>query len=625
MAMNDLKEIIKENGYDNKTTCEKVLDDMEFYEPIHAIWLYSGSKGLSNIINQALRQQDIDLLYKCRHFIRDLSNKLTELRQKLPTTLRVYHGVVLPRESFKKVKHIAHQRTFVSTFGYLSTSKKREVAESFFNNEKRGTDESGVSVMFEIDIDNSTNVIAADISQLSQFPEEEEVLFDIDSTFEIFEIDFDEEQQSCTIHMRTSTYGSELTSKYLLYNETELDRLSVELLFGRLITDMGEFEKSIKYFKRLVDKENIDQIDLRINLGRAYAFKGDYDTAKKYYDAAARDLETNENSLKMAEILNQLGWLDNALGDYKLAIEKYRKSLELYNTSQSSGYWQIKGDLHTNIAMAQTTLSLFDEAKKELKSSYECMIEAQLSTDHPDFSQHQINLGKICQRQGDYDNAKDHYNTALNMRKRALPPGHLDIGKVLHNLGSVTGEACSVTGEAGNDYDKALTYLHESLVINENAVGKVHPETALVLSSIANVYQCRGEHELGLQYQLKVLKLYETIYDNKDHEDIARVLNNIGELYRRMKDCNRAFLYLYGALEMRITVLGNDHFDTGTTRINLAETYRDTNDYQTATYHAQRGMQAWRKKLLDSAIYMREGEELLLELSRLISQNEPAG
>jgi tetratricopeptide (TPR) repeat protein len=381
---------------------------------------------------------------------------------------------------------------------------------------------------------------------------------------------------------------------------------------------MGEFEKSIKYFERLVNKEKIDQTDLRINLGRAYALKGDYDTAKKYYDAAARDLETNENSLKMAEILNQLGWLDNALGDYKSAIEKYQKSLELYNTSQSSGYWQIKGDLHTNIAIAQITLSLFDEAKQELESSYECMIKAQLPTDHPDFSQHQINLGRICQLRGKYDKADQYYKTALEMRKRALPPGHLDIGKILHSLGSVT-------GEAGIDYEKSLTYLRESLVINENAVGKEHPETAIVLSSIANVYLCRNELPQALEYQRKVLKLYQKIYPDKDHQDIARLLSNIGELYRRMKKYKQAFIYLNIALEMRIRMLGEDHFDTGTAHVNLAETYRDTHDYQTAMEHAQRGMQAWRKKLFDSATYMDEGEALLVELSRLISQNGPVG
>ncbi|CAF2737257.1 unnamed protein product [Rotaria sp. Silwood2] len=83
----------------------------------------------------------------------------------------------------------------------------------------------------------------------------------------------DEEKHLYTIRMRTSTYGSELTNEYLRYNEKELDRLSVEILFGRLITDMGEY-KSINYFQRLVDKENVDQINVQINLGRAYVLKG---------------------------------------------------------------------------------------------------------------------------------------------------------------------------------------------------------------------------------------------------------------------------------------------------------------------------------------------------------------
>jgi hypothetical protein len=36
-------------------------------------------------------------------------------------------------------------------------------------------------------------------------------------------------------------------------------------------------------------------------------------------------------------------------------------------------------------------------------------------------------------------------------------------------------------------------------------------------------------------------------------------------------------------------------------------------------------MELWRKKLLPSAIYMKEGEALLVELRRLISQKDPIG
>ncbi|CAF5227464.1 unnamed protein product, partial [Rotaria magnacalcarata] len=145
------------------------------------------------------------------------------------------------------------------------------VAEQFSSNQKSVTDESGVSVMFEIDIDDETNVIVADISEHSKFHQEEEVLFDIDSTFEVLHVNFDEVKQLYTIQMRTSTYGNELANEYLRYNQKELDRLNVELLFGQLIADMGEFEKSIEYFKRFIDQDNINPVDIRINLGWVYA------------------------------------------------------------------------------------------------------------------------------------------------------------------------------------------------------------------------------------------------------------------------------------------------------------------------------------------------------------------
>lgn len=526
-AMDDLKKVVKDYYYDDKRRPIKILDKLANYVPDDAIRLYTEQASISMIINEALRQQDIDLLYKYRHFIRDLSQALTQSKLSLSDTLRVYRGTVFSRENFNKLKHVARRGNFVSTFGYLSTSKDRGVAEMFADNKSTGIDKSSVSVILEIDVDKNISVIAADISSYSKFSQEEEILFDIDSTFEILEVNIDEETQSCIIHMKTSTHGSDLANEYLAYNEKELDHLSVEILFGRLMTNMGEFEKSIKYFERLIDRDNIDQINVRIHWGRAYTFDGDYDNAKKYFSEAS-NLETNKNSIKMAEIIYNLGLLDNTLGDYNSAIEKYTESLALYNINQSSGMWQIKADIHTNIAIAQTSLSHFDEARQELDSSYECMRAAGLPRNHPDYSQHEISLGKIWQSRGDYDKAEAHYLTALEVRKSTLPPGHLDIGQVLYRLGSVV-------GEVGNDYEKALTYLHESLVINENAVGVEHPATVLVWSGIANVYLLQNRFEEALKYQLKTLELYQDIYDNKDHEDTARVLNNTGELYRRKK------------------------------------------------------------------------------------------
>ena len=616
MAMEDLKEEVIAYYSDNKMKLDTLLEELEWYDANNVIWWYSRQASLSSVINQALRQQDIDLVYKCRHFIRDLSQALTELQKSLPATLKVYRGAVLSTESFKKLKHIVRQRTFISTFGYLSTSKNRQVALLFASNNPTFTDETDVSVMFEIDVDNASYVVAADVSQKSNFPEEEEVLFDMDSTFEILKANFDEDKQLYTVCMRTSTYGSELMREYLRYNESELDHLSVEILFGRLIADMGEFDRSISYFENLLDKESVSQTDVRINLGRGYGLKGDYETAYKYFDNA-RNCNVHGNLPKMAEIIYHLGWLDNILGDYNSAIEKFRKSLELYGMSQNSCYWQMRGILHTNIAMAQTTLDHFDEAEQELDSSYECMNRARLPADHPDFTQRQMNLGRICQQRGAYDKAYRYYKAALEMRKRALPPEHPDLGKTLYNLGSVT-------GEAGVDYEKALTYLHESLVINESALGEEHPVTALAWSGIANVYECRNEHEKALKYQLKALQLFQKIYHNADHEDTARVLNNIGELYRRMRDYKQAFHYLDKALEMRTKVLGSNHPETGTVHVNLAETYRDTKDYTRAMQHAQVGVRTWRMKLLPSATYMAEGEKLLVELDRLISREDSA-
>ena len=75
-AINDLEEQIKVH-HNNKEQREKVLRQLEVYDSKSPIEWYTQQTSFSDIINEALRQQDTDLLYKCRYFIRDLSKTLT--------------------------------------------------------------------------------------------------------------------------------------------------------------------------------------------------------------------------------------------------------------------------------------------------------------------------------------------------------------------------------------------------------------------------------------------------------------------------------------------------------------------------------------------------------------------
>ncbi|CAF4237584.1 unnamed protein product, partial [Rotaria sordida] len=144
------------------------------------------------MINKALRTEDLDQLQTFRFFIGDLSQSLSYEHQKIfssdETILTVYRGTKLDEEEFEKLKE--NQGKIITTNGYLSTSRLRQPAINFL---MKPTKRVGViSVLFQIQCDIQhigNNVIYSDIAQFSNYPDEKEVLFDLNAAFRLDSIE----------------------------------------------------------------------------------------------------------------------------------------------------------------------------------------------------------------------------------------------------------------------------------------------------------------------------------------------------------------------------------------------------------------------------------------------------
>ena len=82
------------------------------------------------------------------------------------------------------------------------------------------------------------------------------MLFDLDSTFEFIGIRPDEKNNNrYIIQLNTTDRGWLLAQRYISYNNQELVRQSPQLLFGELLIEMGDSDKAIRYFQRLLDQK----------------------------------------------------------------------------------------------------------------------------------------------------------------------------------------------------------------------------------------------------------------------------------------------------------------------------------------------------------------------------------
>jgi tetratricopeptide (TPR) repeat protein len=257
-----------------------------------AIWWYTQNSIIFRCINDALVSGNISRIYSYRYIIKLLCRQLKNLHKQsnLKGKLRLYRGQLLKLSQILLIsKHI---NDLISFNGFLSTSLEEDIAKRFCFGRKKKDHEP---VIFEIDIDmtNEQSIAFADISRISQYPEEEEILFSIGSVFRIESVRFDEIKQLYRIHLSLSQHEQLTVNQYIEQTfPREVNSSDQSVLFGKLLFDMGEYQFAIEYFKNridcLTDADNHYRATYLNNIGVCYNEIGKKDQALKHYNAASR-------------------------------------------------------------------------------------------------------------------------------------------------------------------------------------------------------------------------------------------------------------------------------------------------------------------------------------------------
>ena len=267
----------------NQWELAKIDKFEQTYRAVDAIEWYTKPDFPFKIINKALRTEDIVALYTFRYYITDLSASLEALRSEQSIS-HVYRGVTVSREEVEKYQ-VGH---LVATNGFLSTSIEKEVAEMFGGVDRsiipltRSRTDKLQHILFEIIIDpsHSSDIILANIAQNSAFSQENEILFDMGTTFEIVSSTYDDEHHFWNIKMQTSVTAIPFYREYGEYIQKLMKETNVDVLFGILLTDMGEYTKTLKYFDCLLARmldDHDDRANVYYSMSRAHRFRGEYE------------------------------------------------------------------------------------------------------------------------------------------------------------------------------------------------------------------------------------------------------------------------------------------------------------------------------------------------------------
>jgi hypothetical protein len=211
------------------------------------------------MLNRALRLMNLNLIIKLGFFIGDLHRQIEQLHkeqfgdQKSNKIFTVYREQGLTKEDFKKI--LKTKGGLISFNSFLSTSQNSHVSQLFIPSNQQNPDIVGILFIMKIDPSKSSAPFAS-ISHISQFEEEDEVLFSMHTVFRIDEIkpigenqclfqveltltnDNDKDLLALTECIREETEGS-----------TQWDAL------GQLLYKLGEMDRAQQIYQLLLNDE----------------------------------------------------------------------------------------------------------------------------------------------------------------------------------------------------------------------------------------------------------------------------------------------------------------------------------------------------------------------------------
>jgi tetratricopeptide (TPR) repeat protein len=331
-------------------------------------------------VGQVFRSEDIERIFKFRRFIIDLHRKLHDIAPNhKPKEKTLYRG--------KKLRSIVLQQlednigALMSINGFLSTTKNRAMAIHWFAGAGANRDDCK-SVLFKLSIDETMITRPfADISSISQFQQEEEVLFTIGSVWQIDDVSLDTNDNSLWIVKLKSC--KELNSKLAQFLE-RLPSDNTFLALGDVLRELGQHTKAKNFYNKMLNESNLkDEVRGTLHYKIAMiniAHNGHYEALINLHHAEklissvktntepslSKPLNDHPASTLRLRILYHKGLLYEKTDDYKNALSCFTEALLVEETNPVE-----RAMVHNSLGLLLSNESNYIDALRHLKEAVE--------------------------------------------------------------------------------------------------------------------------------------------------------------------------------------------------------------------------------------------------------------
>jgi tetratricopeptide (TPR) repeat protein len=174
---------------------------------------------------------------------------------------------------------------------------------------------------------------------------------------------------------------------------------------------------------------------------------------------------------------------------------------------------------------------------------------------------------------GRYAQAEPLFLQALEIRSKSLGEDHPDYAVNLYGLANLY----YMMGR----YAEAEPLHHKDINISRKALGEDHPYYATSLNNLAYLYYKMGRYAEAEPLYYQDINISRKAL-GEDHPGYATSLNNLANLYYSIGKYTEAEPLYHQSIEIRRKTLGEDHPDYATSLNNMAVLYQSVGKYNDA-------------------------------------------
>ncbi|CAF0830871.1 unnamed protein product [Adineta ricciae] len=505
-AVEELTTYCRDQYSDDKHVLEKIAQFKQEYRHHKPIWWYTYEKFLYRMLNQALRNLEVETILKMAFFIRDLHRQIEQLYLKQfhdrqsPNVL-VYRGQGMTTRDFDILKR--SQGGLLAFNNFLSTSKSPEFAKRFACGSLWNPDLEGIFFEMVIDLAVSTTPFA-DLGNISCSPSEKEVLFSMHTVFRIGAVEpMNNGNRLWRVHLDlTADNDTQLSAlaasdREKNSNFTGWDRL------GNLLMRLGETGKYEQMYRSLLNQPSKDE-----------------KRANAYLNLAGRKLTTDPN--------------------YKDAIIFLSKAREIYEEQQLPSIHPIFGLIHNGIGLAHMHLNEPLKAHPFLEKSLE--VNKRIFLDHhTSLSLSYKSMATVSSMLGEYSQAISFEEKILECREKFLPTIHPELAFGYLSI--------AITYIHHSEFEKARTSAEKALTIFEELYSSDDDGLATAYKGLGDLSSYMNDYPKALSFYEKAFKICRANFP-LTHGIFASYYASLGDLYKRMGNFSGAFSAYEKTLEI---------------------------------------------------------------------------